>query len=150
MINNVDKSLIEKRGKKKEPQTWTNTHPDVGHKVLMSDATSKTGASWIDRMLIPIEIGDKGNSANMKMKLLEGTMANSSTVTIPHGCDGSVINVSVQIWNSSSGFFHNTQDEHGFTEDGKIKLTGVDADFRNQPYRIVVFYVPKSEGDDVK
>jgi len=85
-INNVDESLIKKRAKKEKPQVWTNTNPDVGHKVLMSDATSKTGASWIDRMLMPIEVGDTGNISNIRVRYLNGTMPNLTNPTIRHGC----------------------------------------------------------------
>jgi len=148
-INNVDESLIKKRAKKEKPQVWTNTNPDVGHKVLMSDATSKTGASWIDRMLMPIEVGDTGNISNIRVRYLNGTMPNLTNPTIRHGCQGIIVSVSIQCA-SGAGFFHNTQDEHGFTDDGFIKLTGLDSGFKNNEYRILIFYLPDSEEDSVK
>ena len=150
-IKNTDDALIKRRAEKPEPQKWTNTKPDVGHKVLMSDASSNTGASCINRLLIPVEIGDTGRVANMKIRYLEGNLANSATVNIRHGCKGKVVGVLLVGYNDSSNFFQHTQEEHGFSQEGDyVKFTSLHADFRNNEYRILVFYFADSEEDDVK
>ena len=113
--------------------------------VLTSDDDSETGFSWGDTLAnissIPFEVGTEGEVGQLKLRYLEGNLPASATVTIEHGCKGKILNVSVQAYNDNAGYFQNTQDEHGFTEDGNIKITSLHADFQNNAYRIMIFYL---------